>query len=123
MQSSWEQTKARSNYHFDNFINHPTSDTVDRIGNIHVNWTTEQLENIVQESKEATWRTRGNPAKEAKIRSEQEHIAEEYDLEKQGYDKNYVVSNLNWKIPDNLMDIAVSFRLQNMMIRDRKSVV
>ena len=116
-QSSWEQTKARSNYHFDNFRMHPTLDAVDRIGSIFINWTDQQLERIIQESKEATWRTRGNPIKEAKVRSEQEHLAEEYDLEHQGYDKDYVVSNLNWEIPDNLMDIAKSFHLQNVMVR------
>ena len=117
IKSSWEQTKARSSYHFNNFMNHPTMDAVDRIGKIAVTWSEEQLSQIIEDSKKATWRTRGNPTKESKVRSNDEFLSEEYDLEQQGYDKDYVVSNLNWEVPQNLMDIANSFHLGNMMVR------
>lgn len=117
IKSSWEQTKTRSNYHFNNFMNNPTMDAVDRIGSIAVNCSKEQLSQIIEDSKKATWRTRGNPAKEAKVRSDDEFLSEEYDLELQGYNKDYVVSNLNWEVPPNLIGIANFFHLQNMMVR------
>ena len=33
-QSSWEQLKLRSNYHFDPKMMHPLYDTVDRVGEL-----------------------------------------------------------------------------------------
>ena len=117
--SSWEQAKERSKYHFNNRIIHPEYDTVDVLGIIQPTWTEEELEKIIEESKAVTWRTRGNPAKEAKVRGEDEFKTEEYDLEQQGYGKDYEVTNLNWEVPQSLMDIANAFALEpaNMMVR------
>ena len=117
-QSSWEQLKFRSNYHFDPDLMHPLYDTVDRVGVIDLSSITqEELDKVVAESKEATWRTRGNPKKESKVRGEDEFVQEDYDLETTGYGKDYVVSNLNWEIPPNIQAIADQFGLDDMMTR------
>tara|TARA_R110000751_G_scaffold282886_1_gene386171 strand:+ start:1088 stop:1756 length:669 start_codon:yes stop_codon:yes gene_type:complete len=116
-QSSWEQLKLRSNYHFDSEIMDPLYDTVDRVGQIHLSMEQSQLDTLVEESKEATWRTRGNPKKESKVRGEEEFLQEDFDLEKTGYGKDYVVTNLNWDVPANLQELADAFGLDDMMTR------
>jgi hypothetical protein len=116
--SSWEQLKQRSSYHFDPDLMHPLYDTVDRVGVIDLSSITqEELDRVVAESKEATWRTRGNPKKESKVRGEDEFKTEDYDLEKTGYGIDYVVSNLNWEVPPNIQAIADQFGLDDMMTR------
>jgi hypothetical protein len=116
-ESSWESLKLRSKYHFKNDAFDKEYDTVEHIGVIRPAWSQEEIDTIVSESKEATWRTRGNPAKESKVRGEEEFLQEDYDLEKTGYGIDYVVSNLNWDVPQNLLDIATAFGLDDMMTR------
>lgn len=115
MQSSWDETKKRSRYHFNTDDWDPTLDTVIRVGQIKPNWTTEQVKELVEQSKSVTWRTRGDPKKAS--RPEEELTAEEYDLERAGYGKDYEVTNLNWEVPENLQKIADSFGLDDMMCR------
>ena len=62
-----------------------------------------------------SWRTRGDPRKPS--RPEEELSAEEYDLERTGYNKDMKVTNMNWNIPDNLQAIADSFGLDDCMTR------
>jgi hypothetical protein len=114
MISSWDSTKARSQYHFDNTLIDPRYDTVIRLGKITPNWQ-EQLKDIIEQSTPASWRTRGDPRKPS--RPEEELSAEEYDLERAGYHKDMEVTNLNWAIPANLQAIADSFALQDAMTR------
>jgi hypothetical protein len=112
MNSSWDETKKRSQYHFDNFK--IDQDIVTRLGSITPTWE-DQLPNIIENSKAATWRTRGNPNKPS--RPEEELSAEEYDLERAGYSKDIEVTNLNWNIPPNLQAIADQFALDDSMVR------
>lgn len=112
--SSWEQTKKRSKYHFDNKKYDSKFDTIIRLGHIRPNWL-HQIDEIVANSKAVTWRTRSDPSKP--IRTEDELISEEYDLVNTGYGKDYKITNLNWDIPDNLKEIANRFALDNSMIR------
>jgi hypothetical protein len=72
------------------------------------------LADIVANSRSATWRTRGAAGKS---RPEEELAAEDYDLEREGYGKDYVISNLNWAIPPVLQDIADRFALEDSMAR------
>jgi len=116
-ESSWEKLKLRSKYHFDNNIIDSQFDTVIRLGSIQPTWTDEQLKDIVDQSHSVTWRTRGANDKDSKKRSEEEFLEEEYDLEHQGYGKDYIVTNLNWELPHNLFLIAKSFQLEGMMAR------
>jgi hypothetical protein len=113
MKSSWDETKKRSQYHFDNQQFDPDQDRVVRLGFIEPCWDSE-LADIVANSRSATWRTRGAAGKS---RPEEELAAEDYDLEREGYGKDYVISNLNWAIPPVLQDIADRFALEDSMAR------
>lgn len=114
MLSSWDETKKRSNYHFNNQGYDPNYDTVIRLGRITPNWT-DQLPTLIKNSQSVTWRTRGDPKK--KSRPEHELSAEDYDLERSGYGKDYEITKLNWDIPDNLLYIANQFAFEDMMCR------
>ena len=113
MTSSWDETKKRSKYHFDHTRFDPEQDRVITLGYIFPTWEKE-VEKIVAESKSATWRTRGA---DGKARPEEELAAEDYDLEREGYGADYVITNLNWNIPPVLQAIADRFALDDVMIR------
>ncbi len=113
MQSSWDETKKRSRYHFDPRRMDPLYDTVTYCGSFAPCWH-DELGQIIADSRSATWRTRGNPDK---ARPEAELAAEEYDLEQQGYGKDYEVTNLNWQIPKVLQSMADLFALNDTMTR------
>jgi hypothetical protein len=114
MISSWDTTRERSKYHFDSKTIDPLYDTVIRLGHITPNWQ-HQLDDIMQHADPVSWRTRGDPRKPS--RPEEELSAEEYDLERAGYDKDAKVTNMNWNIPDNLQAIADAFALDDCMTR------
>ena len=111
--SSWEETRKRSRYHFDPRKIDPLYDTVIYCGNFVPFWQND-LDEIIASSQAATWRTRGNPNKP---RPESELLSEEYDLERTGYGADYEVSNLNWKIPQQLQRLANQFGLNDAMTR------
>jgi hypothetical protein len=113
MKSSWDETKKRSEYHFDSTRFDPDQDRVIRLGFIEPCWNTE-LTDIVENSRAATWRTRGAAGKS---RPEAELAAEDYDLEREGYGNDYVITNLNWTIPPVLQTVADRFALQDSMTR------
>jgi len=114
MISSWDTTQTRSKYHFDSTIMDPRYDTVIRLGTITPNWQ-HQLPDIIENADAVSWRTRGDPRKPS--RPEEELSAEEYDLERTGYNKDMKVTNMNWNIPDNLQAIADNFGLDDCMTR------
>jgi hypothetical protein len=111
--SSWDLTKPRSKYHFDNFKIDPEQDRVIRLGHIIADWSSE-LKKIIDTAQPATWRTRGVVGK---ARPEEELAAEEYDLERNGYGKDYVITHLNWEIPEVLLNISNLFGLEDCMNR------
>ena len=113
MKSSWDETKKRTRYHYDNNKIDPLYDTVTNLGNFVPCWQ-QELDKIIKESNSATWRTRG-PA--GKSRPETELAAEEYDLDRAGYGKNYKITNLNWDIPPVLQRISDLFALDDAMTR------
>lgn len=112
MNSSWEITKQKSNYHFDNFKVDPTMDRVIFLGNISPFWSSE-LDDIMKLAEPKTWRTRGQGAD----RSSEEYDQEDYDLEQQGYGKDYVVSDLTWDVPETFNKIGVWFGMDNSKMR------
>ena len=114
MLSSWDETKKRSKYHFDKNSYDPKYDTVIKLGQVEPNWL-HQIPEFISNSKSVTWRTRGDPNKPS--RPEYELSAEDYDLERYGYGKDYEITKLNWTIPDNLLKIAKQFELTDMMCR------
>jgi hypothetical protein len=113
MNSSWESSKAKSKYHFDNFKNDPMFDKVEKLGKIIADFKPE-VEEIIKNAKPATWRTRGQ---EGKSRPEEELASEDYDLEKFGYGSDYQITHLNWNIPPKLKMITELFGLDDCMER------
>lgn len=114
-QSNWEITKQRSQYHFDNTKLDPRWDTVKLVKQIANTWT-EELPAAIAASKPVSWRTRGRVNDPLQRRSE-EYDQEEYDLERIGMPKDYVVTNLNYDLSPELQRIADSFELDNAMAR------
>ena len=113
MNSSWDTTQQRSKYHFDSRIQDPLYDTVIQLGSFVPCWQ-DELEKIISGSKSATWRTRNEPGKS---RPESDLAAEEYDLEREGYGKDYTITNLNWKIPRILQRVSDLFAVTDCMTR------
>lgn len=113
MNSSWDETRVRSRYHFDPRRHDPLYDTVTYCGNVKPFWL-DQLPAIIENSRSATWRTRGDPKKS---RPESELAAEDYDLERFGYGADYEVTNLNWQLPVGLQRLANLFALSDSMAR------
>ena len=113
MISSWEQSKKKSKYHFDNFKNDTQVDKVIKLGKITADYS-EDVKIAVETAKPATWRTRG---KVGKSRPEEELASEDYDLERFGYGKDYQITHLNWNITPNLKKISDLFGLKDCMER------
>lgn len=115
MKSNWEITKARSQYHFDNGLVDPRWDTVKLVKQIPNTWAGE-LQAAIDASHPVTWRTRGKQNDPLQRKSE-EYDQEEYDLERIGMPRDYVVTNLNYELTPELQKIADSFELENAMAR------
>ena len=115
MNSDWELTKKRSQYHFDTTIMDPRWDTVHHLGNIKIDWATE-LQSVIDNATPVTWRTRGKENDPLK-RPDQDYDREEYDLERIGMGKDYIVTNLSYELPPVLQRIADQFALDNSMAR------
>jgi hypothetical protein len=115
MNSSWDKSKLISNYHFDNKTFDPTVDRVIELGNIVPNWT-EDLPDIIERSRPATWATRGYKGEGIEA-PPAELATEEYDLERAGYDRNTVITHLNWAMPDSLQRVSDFFGLADCMNR------
>jgi len=115
MQSSWDETRAKSRYHFDPTRMDPMYDTVNYLGQFAPCWTTE-LADIIAESKPATWATRGYKGPD--IPPPREDLkAEEYDLERIGAETDMIVSDIGWTIPPVLQRISNLFGLNDIMNR------
>jgi hypothetical protein len=112
MNSAWELTKQRSNYHFDKFRIDPGQDKVTFLGNISPFWQSE-LAKIIHLAKPKTWRTRGQGAD----RPSEEYDQEDYDLEQFGYGKDYVVGDLTWEVPEIFNKLLLWFGMDNAKMR------
>lgn len=112
--SAWETTKGKSKYHFDNTTIDPKYDTVNYLGNILPFWQND-LKNIIETARAATWRTRGKDF--TKGRPEEELASEDYDMERGGYGKDYIISNLSYELTENLERIGNWFALDGNLPR------
>jgi hypothetical protein len=112
--SAWETTKGKSKYHFDNATIDPKYDTVNYLGNILPFWQND-LKNIIETARAATWRTRGKDF--TKGRPEEELASEDYDMERGGYGKDYIISNLSYELTENLERIGNWFALDGNLPR------
>jgi hypothetical protein len=115
MQSSWDETRAHSKYHFDPKRMDPLYDSVTYLGQFAPCWQNE-LATIVAESRPATWATRGYKG-EGVPPPREDLVAEEYDLERMGADTDMTVSNIGWNIPPVLKRIGNLFALDDAMNR------
>lgn len=112
MNGSWEITKQRSAYHFDNFRIDPDQDKITFLGNIDPFWQSE-LNTIKESVQPKTWRTRGNGTD----RPAEEYDQEDYDLEQFGYGKDFVVSDLTWDVPETFNRLLMRFGMDNAKMR------
>ena len=110
MQSSYEKRKELSNYHFDNTKYDPDVDKMTYLGNIVTNYDG-IIKKYINNSKPITWETRGYKQENVEIPS-QDLIEEVLDLEKNGYDKDTVISNMSWELDSTLKNIADNFGLE-----------
>jgi hypothetical protein len=111
-QSSWELTKKRSTYHFDNFRFDSDMDKVTFLGNISPFWK-DELDSMIKMAMPKTWRTRGKGSD----RPVEEYDQEDYDLEQFGYGKDFVVSDLTWDVPETFNKLLVWFGMDNAKMR------
>ncbi len=115
MKSSWEITRTRSQYHFDTDKIDPRWDTVKLVKQLENTWA-DELAKVIEDSNPVTWRTRGK-SDDPLQRASEEYDQEEYDLERIGMSKDYVLTNLNYQLTPELQRIADSFNLDNSMAR------
>lgn len=112
--SAWEMTKLKSRYHFDNSKIDPAFDSVTTLGQF-VNCWQEEIKDIVAQSRDATWRTRGKDF--TKGRPATELDAEDYDMDRAGYGKDYVLSKLSYELTPRLQRISDLFGLEDNIPR------
>lgn len=117
MKSSYQQAQQRSNYHFDPRREDCRSDVMRDAGYFAPTpqWD-EAVTQIIGSATPATWATRGYKAADAAIPSA-ELASETLDLVRHGYDQEHVIANIGWNVPDIFQSIALSYKLQDIMIR------
>ena len=116
MTSSWQQTVAKSRYHFDRHRLDPRWDTVTGLGWIDPEQWRDDIENIINSSTAATWATRGYKEPGVDIPSA-DLAAEQNDLARIGADPVMIISNIGWELPRSLREITADFALANEMNR------
>ena len=111
MLSSWDDKKTKSKYHYDSTIIDPQYDTVTKLGRILPCWQKE-LATLVEQAGAVTWRTFRRTG-----HTEETLAAEDYDLERAGYGKDHILTNMTWDIPPILQQISNLFALDNSKSR------
>lgn len=115
MRSSWDETVAKSNYHFDAKVIDEPNNVLTQLGRVSNTWEND-LQKIIDDSRPATWSTRGYKG-EGIPNPTVDLLAEEYDIERIGADPKMVITNLNWDIPNSLRLLAEQFSLNDCMER------
>jgi len=113
--SSWDFTKSRSTYHFDSTVQDAPESVLTHLGRIEPTWRAD-MANIIENSKPATWETRGYKG-EGVLPPREDLIAEEYDISRVGADPKMIITHLNWSIPESLKAITAAFGLEDCMER------
>jgi len=115
MNSSWDTTKQKSNYHFDPTREDRPEDVLIQLGHIEPTWQAD-LDSIIANSQPATWATRGYKGEGVHIPSA-DLAAEEYDISRVGADPQMIITHMNWQIPASLKRIVDQFGLADCMTR------
>lgn len=115
MKSSWEYTRAKSNYHFDTAKRDRKRDVITTLGHVEATWIND-LPAVIEQSKPATWATRGYKG-EGIPPPREDLAAEEYDLVQAGVDPDTTITHLNWVMPESLKQLSKQFALEDCMER------
>lgn len=115
MKSAWDVTRAQSTYHFDPTRLDQRQDVLRYHGRLPVTWAAD-LDSIIDNSRPATWATRGYKGEGVHI-PPADLAAEEYDISRVGGDPKQAITNLNWTIPESLQAISAKFALTDCMNR------
>jgi hypothetical protein len=105
--SSWDRTRAQSNYHFDARRQDLKQDVIISLGHIEPTWLTD-LDEIVATARPATWANRGYKGEGVEV-PPSDLAAEEYDITRVGADPHATITHLNWRIPDSLKRVTQAF--------------
>jgi hypothetical protein len=115
MNSSWDQTRAQSNYHFDPKKQDSKDDVITALGHITPTWSAD-LDNIISTARPAQWANRGYKGEGVEVPPE-DLAAEEYDIARVGADPQQTITHLNWQLPESLQTVADAFALADSMAR------
>lgn len=115
MRSSWDKTRAQSNYHFDCNKIDTKEQVITALGHIVPTWQ-DDLDNIVSTARPAQWSNRGYKGEGVEVPPE-DLAAEEYDIARVGADPRQTITHLNWNLPESLQTIAQAFGLADCMAR------
>ena len=116
MKSSWDETRAHSNYHFDPRIKDRKRDVMTHLGKFNPRAWADNLDDIIGSSKPAQWANRGYKGEGVEV-PPADLEAEEYDISRVGADPKQIITHLNWKIPASLQYISDSFEMTDVMNR------
>lgn len=106
MESNWDNTKPRTNYHFDPYKHDPAYDNMRYIGKFTGDWD-EELTQTINNSQEITWRNR-NPIDGTSKDIE----AEEYDLMRSGAGVDLKLTNLEYNLLPVFQRMTDALKLQ-----------
>ena len=115
MKSNWETSRAKSQYHFDSQRRDQSHEVITQLGRVEPVWLND-IDQIIADSKPATWATRGYKGEGVQAPRE-DQIAEEYDLTQAGMAADTVITHLNWQLPPSLQLLADQFGLDDPMYR------
>lgn len=107
MESNWDNTKPRTNYHFDPYKYDPAYDNMRYIGRFTGNWD-EELKQTINNSQEITWRNR-NPIDG----TSKDIAAEEYDLIRSGAGPELKLTNLEYNLLPVFQRMTDALHLQS----------
>lgn len=113
--SSWDKLREKSKYHFDTTRVDNKKDVLYELGRIEADYS-EEIKQIVSQSKPANWETRGFKGEGVQV-PKPELADEEYDLERVGIDPKVIITNLAWELPEKLKQISDMFGLEDCMER------
>jgi hypothetical protein len=113
--SSWQETRSSSKYHFDTQTHDPRWDCVQYLGRFSGSWD-QELEQAKQRSAPATWATRGYKSQTADIPT-QDLEKEHHDLDTIGMARDSEITDLDWKIEPVFQRMVDLFVLENSMTR------
>ena len=113
--SSWDETQAKSSYHFNKDIVDTKDEVITTLGRINPTWG-DDLDEIISTSRPAQWANRGYKGEGVEVPPE-DLAAEEYDIARVGADPNQTITHLNWKLPESLESITDAFGLDDCMAR------